>query len=375
LNTRYDVIIVGGGVNGCAAAYYLSRQGKKVLLLEKESLAGKASSAAAGMLGAQVEVTDEGPLFAMAKESRAMFPSLQFELKEHSGIDIELLQEGMLKIARTDEEVSHLKRTIQYQKTLGERAEWLNTEEVLGRESSLSKSILGAMDIPMDGHVNPEKLTLAFAGAAVQFGADIKEYVEVDSFKKKRQTITGVETSEGTFSGGHVVVAAGAWSKRLLAKCEMDISAYPVKGECFSVLCDKPIITSTIFTESCYLVPKKGNRLVVGATMVPHTFSEKVSAGGLSSLMREAQTVLPDIKYATFERAWAGIRPQTGDGLPYLGKHPDYQNLIIAAGHFRNGILLSPITGSLVAKLVLNEHLPPYFEAFSLNRLKDSVKR
>ncbi|WP_404461509.1 glycine oxidase ThiO [Sutcliffiella horikoshii] len=370
----YDVIIIGGGVNGCSIAYYLAGEGRSVLLLEREKLAGKASSAAAGMLGAQVEVSDEGALFDIAKESRAMFPSLQYELKEHSGIDIELVQKGMLKLAMNEEEERHLKSTIAFQQKLGERAEWLAPEQVAAREGQLSDALLGAMDIPMDGHVNPERLTHAFAKSAVNLGAEVKEYVEVYSLLMDGSTVKGVETSNGTFHGGNVVVAAGAWSKRLLGECGVTVSAYPVKGECFSVITERPLLASTIFTESCYIVPKSGNRLVIGATMIPDTFSENVTVGGLFQLMEEAARVLPALKSATFEKAWSGIRPQTGDGLPYLGQHPKYKNLVIATGHYRNGILLSPITGKLVTKMIQGEPLPVYMEAFKLDRVKEYAR-
>ena len=374
MNKSYDVIIIGGGVNGCSIAYYLAGEGRSVLLLEREKLAGKASSAAAGMLGAQVEVREEGALFDIAKESRAMFPSLQYELKEHSGIDIELVQKGMLKLAMNEEEERHLKSMIAFQQKLGERAEWLAPEQVAAREGKLSDALLGAMDIPMDGHVNPERLTHAFAKSAVTLGAEVKEYVEVYKLITDGSTVKGVETSNGTFHGENVVVAAGAWSKRLLGECGVTVPAYPVKGECFSVITERPLLASTIFTESCYIVPKSGNRLVIGATMIPDTFSESVTVGGLFQLMEEAARVLPALKSATFERSWSGIRPQTGDGLPYLGQHPTYKNLVIASGHYRNGILLSPITGKLVTKMIHGEPLPVYMEAFKLDRLKEYAR-
>jgi glycine oxidase len=374
MNKSYDAIIIGGGVNGCSIAYYLARDGKRVLLLEREKLGGKASSAAAGMLGAQVEMTEEGPLFDIAKESRAMFPSLQYELKEHSGIDIELVQKGMLKLARNEEEARHLRSMIAFQQKLGERAEWLDTEQVVEREEQLSQVLLGAMNIPMDGHVHPERLTQAFAKSAVNLGAEVKEYVEVYSLIMDGGTVRGVETNNGIFHGENIVVAAGAWSKRLLKECGVRVPAYPVKGECFSVVTDRPLLTSTIFSESCYLVPKSGNRLVIGATMIPDTFSENVTVGGLFQLMEEAAGVLPALKSATFERSWSGIRPQTGDGLPYLGQHPKFKNLIIATGHYRNGILLSPITGKLVAKMMKDAPLPAYMEAFKIDRLKEYAR-
>ena len=373
MNNKYDIIIIGGGINGCAAAFYLSKQGKKVLLLEKDRIGSKASNAAAGMLGAQVELTEPGPLFELARTSRSKFPSLQKELKEMSGIDIELVQKGMLKVARTDDEVTHLKQVIKAQQGLGEETSWLTKEELLEKEKSLSNNLLGAMNIPKDGHVNPIQLTAAFCKSATVLGAEVREYVEVYDFNKEGSKITSVVTNEGEFYAEHVIVSTGAWSKRLLSQSGLKIDAYPVKGECISVIADKPIISSTIFSTGCYIVPKSGNRLIIGATMIPHTFSEKVSVGGIFSLMEKVTALIPDIAQTTFEKSWAGIRPQTGDELPYLGAHPTYSNMIIATGHYRNGILLAPITGETIAKTILGEQLPNYMEAFSLNRLIGST--
>ncbi|WP_096155291.1 glycine oxidase ThiO [Bacillus sp. FJAT-45066] len=369
MNKKYDIIIIGGGVNGCAAAFNLSKLGYKVLLLEKDQIGSKASNAAAGMLGAQVELTEAGPLFELARSSRSKFPALQEELKEFSGIDIELVQKGMLKVARTDKEVVHLKQIIEDQRNLGEETSWLTKEEVLDKEKSLSDNVLGAMTIPNDGHVNPIHLTAAFCKSAIALGADVKEYVEAYEFHREGSKITGVVTNDGEFNSEHVIVTTGAWSKRLLEQSGLTINAHPVKGECISVLADKPIISSTIFATGCYVVPKSGNRLIIGATMIPNTFSEKVSVGGMLSLMEKATSLIPDIAKATFEKSWAGIRPQTGDELPFLGLHPQFSNMIIATGHYRNGILLAPITGETIANIVKGHELPKYMEAFKLNRL------
>ncbi|CAG9622587.1 glycine oxidase ThiO [Sutcliffiella rhizosphaerae] len=368
MNQHYDVIVIGGGVIGCAAAYYLSQKGQKVLLLDKGKVGGKASRAAAGMLGAQVEVTEGGPLFEMAKESRAMFPSLQYELKEHSGIDIELFQKGMLKLAMTEAEAVQIKKSITFQQKLGERAGWLSKNEVLQSEPYLSDSFVGAMSIPSDGHVNPEKLTQAFFHSAVHFGTVTKEFVEIYGFHKNSDRISGVLTNEGDFFGDQIVLAAGAWSEQLVKNCEIALPTLPVKGECLSVVTNEKLLSSTIFSERCYLVPKSGNRIVIGATMIPNTFSENVTVGGISSLMMEAMKILPTIKDSTFEKVWSGIRPQTKDGLPYLGKHPNFANLVVATGHYRNGILLSPLTGKLIANIVLGQAVPTYLKAFSLER-------
>ncbi|WP_371069490.1 glycine oxidase ThiO [Sediminibacillus sp. JSM 1682029] len=365
---KYDCIVIGGGVNGGSVAYNLAKRGKKVLLLEKDRLASKASGAAAGMLAAQAELEEDGPLFHLAKKSRSMFPALAKEIKKLTGMDIELVNKGMYKVALTDEEENRFKHVIELQNRTGEQAKWISREEVRRREPALSSAIRGAMYIEKDGQVAAPQITLGFLKAAAVLGVEIREFTEVFAFLFDNGKIAGVRTSGGSFESDKVILTGGAWSESLLPDSEIPFNTYPVKGECFSVVAHRPLLTGTIFSHSCYLVPKKGGRLLVGATVRPNTFDQTVTVGGISYLMEQAKKLVPEIIHAEWEKAWAGIRPQTSDGLPYLGEHPAYEGLYVATGHFRNGILLSPITGELIAGLVDREPLSADLRAFRIDR-------
>ncbi|SNT20335.1 glycine oxidase [Bacillus sp. OK838] len=367
MNSIYDAIIVGGGVIGGSIAFQLAKRGKKVLLLEKDRLASKASSAAAGMLGAQAELDADNPLFTLASRSRGMFPALSKELKDISGIDIELVNKGMFKVALTDDQVAELKKMTKVQQDAGLEAEWLSTAEIRKTEPLLSDEIKGGMFIPGDGQVSATSLSLAFTKSAAALGVDIKEFVHVFDLRTENGYVKGVSTNIGEFSSENVIVASGAWSAFLLEKSGINLDTYPIKGECFSVLTDRPLLEKTIFSHGCYLVPKVGGRIIVGATVKANTFDQKVSMEGISTLIEKATQLLPAIKETEWEKTWAGIRPQTGDGLPYFGEHPAYKGLFIATGHFRNGILLSPITGVLIADIVEGKTNPEW-SAFRLER-------
>lgn len=367
MNSIYDAIIVGGGVIGGSIAFQLAKRGKKVLLLEKDRLASKASGAAAGMLGAQAELDADNPLFTLASRSRGMFPALSKELKDISGIDIELVNKGMFKVALTDDQVAELKKMIKVQQDAGLEAEWLSTAEIRKTEPLLSDEIKGGMFIPGDGQVSATSLSLAFTKSAAALGVDIKEFVHVFDLRTENGYVKGVSTNIGEFSSENVIVASGAWSAFLLEKSGINLDTYPIKGECFSVLTDRPLLEKTIFSHGCYLVPKVGGRIIVGATVKANTFDQKVSMEGISTLIEKATQLLPAIKETEWEKTWAGIRPQTGDGLPYFGEHPAYKGLFIATGHFRNGILLSPITGVLIADIVEGKTNPEW-SAFRLER-------
>ncbi len=375
MGNSFDVAIIGGGINGSAIAYQLSKMGRKVIIIEKDQLACQASSAAAGMLAAQAEIEQDGPLFQLALKSQAMFSSLSSELFEYTGIDIEHVHKGMLKIAETEEMALKVKQQVTFQRKWDPTISWLDAKEIREMETSLSPSVFGGMYLPNDGHVQPEKLTQAFAKAAVNFGAEIRENTEVLSFIYEKGQITGIKTTNGVIHCEQVVVATGAWAAKLMRESGLDLRVYPVKGECFSIRTEKPLINTTIFSDKrCYLVPKRNGEIYIGATMIENTFDKKVTPGGIATIIERATQLVPQIKEAAWERVWSGIRPQTGDGLPYIGEHPRLKGLFVAAGHFRNGILLSPITGKLVADLLAGRQLDEgLLSAFHLERHKVTV--
>ncbi len=375
VKNTYDVAIVGGGINGASIAYQLSKLGRKVIIIEKGELACQSSSAAAGMLAAQAELEQDGPLFQLALKSQAMFSSLSEELFEATGIDIELTYNGMLKIAETEEIAEEVKKQVIYQRKWDPAIKWLDANEIRELEPALSLNVAGGMYLPNDGNVQPTKLSKAFAKAALDFGAEIREYTEVLSFLFEKGQVTGVKTTHGIIHCGQVVVAAGAWAAELMRGSGLNLSMYPVKGECFSIKTEKPIINTTIFSDKrCYFVPKRNGEIYIGATMVEHSFDATVTPGGIAELTARAVHIIPSISNAAVMRVWSGIRPQTGDGLPYIGEHPNWKGLFIAAGHFRNGILLSPITGILTAKLMEGKlNKDPFLSAFRLDRHKEMI--
>ncbi|WP_087974282.1 glycine oxidase ThiO [Oceanobacillus rekensis] len=365
MKKHYDVIIVGGGVIGSSIAFHLSKRNYRVLVVEKGALAQKASRAAAGMLGAQNEIGEDSPLLSFARKSRAMFPALAEELQFLSNINIELIQSGIIKVAQSEEEVAHLRAIAAFQEKIGEKVEWLTTKQVKEKEPELSEAVQGGLYMPNDGQVSAPLLSKALAQSAAALGTDFLEYTEVQELIQDNNRISGVRTGTDSFFASNVIVAGGAWSKDIINKTGISLETYPVKGECFSVQTHERMITSSIFSSGGYIVPKSGGRLIIGATEKPHTFDESVQLDGLYQLMAQALNIIPALKNAKWEKAWAGIRPQTGDGLPYLGEHPHVKGLFVATGHYRNGILLAPVTGLLMADMIDGKavHHP-----FSINR-------
>lgn len=367
-----DVIIIGGGVIGCSIAYHLAKKGADVVVLERDHIGAHASSAAAGMLGAQVEMAFPGPMIELCLRSRAMFPELGRDLYQWSGLDIELNTAGLLRVAWDRTEAEQLRDRARWQRELGGRAEWWETRSVREDEPEVGTGISGALFLPDDAQVSAPRLTLAFARAAQALGARLMEGCEVTGFLTEGDRVTGVETANGVFRAGTVVLAAGAWSGVMARRLGLHLPVFPVKGESLALRPNRQLLQKTLFAHGCYLVPKADGRIVVGATEREHDFSAGVSLGAIHQLAEEAVRLIPSLAQADLFTYWSSVRPGSGDGLPLMGPLAAVRGLYVASGHFRNGILLSPITGALMAELIAGRAVPE-LAPFSPNRLLESA--
>ncbi len=365
---KCDVFIIGGGVIGCAIAYRLAQRGKKVVLAERDTIGAHASSAAAGMLGAQVEFAEPGSLVELSLKSRQLFPALSRELYEKTGVDIQLNTSGILRVTYTEKEKAKLLAQAEWQSSMGEAVEWLETDQIRALEPAVTSEILGGLSIPHDYQVSSPHLTKAFAQAAALEGAELIEHCEVEEIVREQEHIIGVKTSRGVFPCDDIVLAAGAWSGVLARRFGIDLPVEPIKGECFSVIAHKLPIKRTIFSHGCYVVPKSGGRMIIGASVKEAGFDKRLTLDGIQKLTERAVRLIPELKNYEMETMWASLRPQTQNMLPFLGRHSTYKNLVLATGHYRNGILLSPITGEIVSQLIMGEPLAHPIESFHGSR-------
>lgn len=379
MKKTFDAAIIGGGIIGCSIAYQLARRGKSVVVIEQDTAGAQASGASGGMLGAQVEMEGPGPMAELALKSRRLFPSLISDLQAETGIDIEWNQTGMLKVALNEKQREHLQHVAKWQREVGEKADWLEPEEVRKLEPALSPDIAGAVSVPDDTQLSAPRLTAAFAAAAALYGAVFAEKCRVHSFIHDANRITGIKLdrpidplhpNSDEILAEDVVLAAGAWSGQLAAQLGISLPVRPVKGECLFVHAIPAPVKKTIFTHGCYLVPKAGGKLLVGSTMKEQGFDDRVTVDGLRHLTERAMRIIPAFANLPVEKIWAGLRPATPDGHPYIGKAEN--GLLIATGHLRNGILLSPITGKIIADLACGKEpevdLAPFSPLRAANR-------
>ncbi|GEK34344.1 glycine oxidase ThiO [Kurthia sibirica] len=343
----YDVVIVGGGVIGSSIAYHLAQQNLRIALIDKGEIGREASAAAAGLLGVQAEWTSDDPFFEIAQRSRKLFPQLAETIRHMTGIDIGYEQKGIYRVAFNEAEMANIITIKEWQSAYGERFDMLNTRQLLQREKQLNTSLIGGVFCQDDGHVLAPKLTQGLALAASYLQVEIIEYCEVLSILKKERQVTAIHTTLGNIETSHVVIASGAFSNQLLRDFKIDV--FPVKGEVIQLYSNEPMITAPIFNERFYIAPKRGGHYILGSTMLENDYSKDVTAGGIQQILQHAFALIPRLEKATFKNHWSGLRPHCTNNQPFIDEHPSIKGLYAAIGHYRNGILLSAVTGELIA--------------------------
>ena len=363
-----DVIVVGAGVVGCSVAYHLAQKGvKRVLVLDRGAVGGEASGAAAGMLAPQCEAAGPGPFLDFCLAARQHYEGLAPELKDLTRIDIEYLRWGILYLL--DEEGDEAAEgRYRWQKELGLDVERLTADEVGKLEPGLTKEIAGALFFPGDHHVNNSELTRALAEAARGLEVQIIEGSPVTGFVYEADRVAGVQTPQEIYLAARVVLCTGAWSGQLGTPLGRRIPVEPARGQMLCAEMAELPLRHPVWGKGGYLVPRLNGGLIVGSTVEYVGFEKTVTLDGIQHLSELTLTLLPGLAQQPFSRAWAGLRPHCKDGLPLIGPLEGLDGLSIATGHFRNGILLGPLTGRLVAEMILNEPLSFSLDAFSPRR-------
>jgi len=362
-HTAPDYLILGGGVIGLSLAYYLGRQGASVTVLDAGE-PGQASSAAAGMLAPLAEASVPGPFLDLALDSLHRYPAFVAALREDSGDDPHLHGPGMLRVARTDAEEAALCRALSWQPSLGLPLYRLTGTEARRLEPSLGRNVQAAVLSPMERHIEPRLLLAALVAACRRHNVEILSDQPVTSLETAGSCAHAVVSGPAQHAFGTLVLAAGAWSRTLGQWLRFDIPVTPLRGQIFALGPQSPApISHTIYTHGAYLVPRADGRIVAGATEEWAGFAAHTDDAAIAGLRAEASALVPALADWPLHSAWAGLRPVSADGLPLLGRLPGWDNVHVATGHGRNGILLTPITGALMADHLLHDApLPAAFD-------------
>lgn len=353
----FDAAIVGGGVIGCALAWRLGQAGMRVVVIERGDVGREASWAAGGMLAPLAEANQADAFFELAVASRAMYAEFARELRQVTGIDIEYRTEGTLYVALTDEDEIELERRWQWQQAAGLNVKKLNADGVRRLEPALNPKLRWALKFPDDHQVNNRPLLAALEKAAREVGVEFWTATEATALEITNAQISGVETSKRNVATSTVIIAAGSWSSLLQAtndEAVVNFSMEPVRGQMIALEMPAPALEHVIYSGNGYLVPRLNGTIIAGSTTEKMGYDKRVTAEGVASIIRHAIEIAPDLSRQAIVETWAGLRPHTSDDWPILGKDLRIGGLVYATGHYRNGILLTPITAQIISELVLH---------------------
>ena len=348
-----DVIVVGGGLVGAACARGLAERHVNVRILDSGAEVGMASAAAAGMLAPLADTAPEDPLLSLSVRSRDLYRELAPDLKEQTGIDIGLWNEGILQVALTPQESAHLTDEIAWQRQMGFNLDWLSQDDLRERYPGLSPQVLGAKLAREDGALDPILLLKSLLASATRNGAELRRGVRVTDVLIENQKVVGVRTENETLYTRAVVLAAGAWSGHI-GGLPRPLSVEPIRGQLVAVDWPRDEPHAIVYGASGYIVHRDDEALV-GTTIEHAGFDASVTDEGLARVTKTMQSIYPSLQDATVKRSWAGLRPGSPDGQPIVGHDADVEGLWYATGHGRNGVLLAAMTGEIITGLFLND--------------------
>jgi len=363
----YDAVVVGGGAIGLCCAWRVAQRGARVVVLDRGDPPAGATRVAAGMLAPVGELAfGEPELSRMTLAAAELYPEFVAELEAATGMSTGYSRRGALHLALDRDEAAELRRIHDLQHSLGLEAEWLPPRRCRELEPGLTPSFLGGVHAPEEAAVEPRRLSAALLAALEAEGVDVRAGTEAKAPLLRGERIEGVRTDRGEeLRTGAVVLATGAWSGTAGWLPEHARPAVrPVKGQILELRSQEgqPPCERILASERVYLVPREDGRLIVGATTEEQGFDATVTAGGVHELLREAYRLLPDVAEMELTEAMAGLRPGTPDNLPLVGPGA-LDGLVLATGHYRNGILLAALAGEEIAGLLAGEPTKHRFSA------------
>jgi glycine oxidase len=364
-----EVIVIGGGVIGLTAAYFLAREGVRVEVVDKGDLGQEASWAGAGILTPGNPERCHTPFDRLRAHSVALFPGLSAELKELTGVDNGYLRSGGLEFP-VEGDPDPLPEW---------RGEGIAFEEVRGIDlRRLEPAVAAGYDrayfLPDMAQLRNPRHVKALLAACRLRGVRLRPGCPATGFERRGTRVAAVRTGAGDLAAGRFLLTSGAWTDALLEPLGWRPGIRPVRGQIALLNAGSPLLRRIVLHGKRYLVPRPEGRVLAGSTEEDAGFDKRTTAAAVGDLLALAVRLVPALADAAVERCWAGLRPGSPDGLPFIGPVPGCENVVVAAGHFRAGIQLSPATGVAVKELLLGQPLTVPLEAFRLDRSVGKMK-
>ncbi len=366
-----EVLIVGAGVIGLAIARELHLRGMKaVTVLDRGKAGGESSFAAAGMLAVQAETDTTGDFFDLCRASRDAYPDFAAELQSETGVDIELDRSGTLYLAFGDSDVRELRHRADWQKRAGLNVERLSARETRRIEPFVSPDVRESLLFPDDWQVENRRLLTALQTYAARNGLKVLEETECNRLLVKNGRVIGAETPDGKIYSQQTIIAAGAWTSLIGAEGIELPEVRPVRGQIVGFHTAKRLFNHVIYSPRGYIVPRADGRIIAGATVEDAGFDKEVTAAGVELVSGNAFEISPALSGLPIVEKFAGLRPKAADGLPVIGCISCVENLIVSTAHYRNGILLAPLTARLTADLATGDAVPELLRGFGPGRFE-----
>ena len=345
------IAVVGAGIIGCAVAHELASRGAHVTVFERRGVARGASWASAGVLAPWIEAHEQGPMLDMCARSLSLYDAFVERVWHDGGTAFDYARAGTLEAAFTGAQASALRRTAASLAGAGVGAAWLDAHEARELEPALGDGVAGALRIDAHGFVEMPALVDALSVAARMRGASFHTPADVTKIEPAPGRAVRLHASGTAHTFDHIVIAAGSWANRLKAGGP---AVTPIKGQLVRLKFDAPPATRVLWSEGCYMVCWRDGTVLVGATVEDAGFDERPTVAAVTSLLDAAALLMPWTRDAAFVDVRAGLRPSPSEGgLPFIGASPSIANVTLATGHFRNGVLLAPLTAQLTATQVL----------------------
>lgn len=376
-----EVVIVGGGVIGLTIARALALRGiRDICLLEKGNIGSEASFAAAGMLAPQVEADSDDDFFRLACESRDLYPSFAAALHAETEIDVELDTTGTLYVALSETDEEECEHRYSWQSRAGFQVERLTAEDARKLEPCINPAIRSALLFPNDIQVENRRLICSLVESVKNHGVRIITGTYADEIIVEKNRTAGVRTPNGLIGCSRIVVAAGCWTSQIrIATIKGHTPApivpqiEPIRGQMVCLEAKPQLTRHVIYSPRGYIVPRRDGRLLAGSTSEPVGFAKNATAGGINSILGQAMQISPAVSDLPISDSWAGLRPKAADGLPVLGPCGEIEGLFYATGHYRNGILLAPVTGALIASAIVDNNVSKALYSFSPDRFNQTA--
>lgn len=366
-----DIVVVGAGIIGCAVAYELARRGASVQIVDDRPAGMGATQASAGVLAPYIEAREGHPLLELTVRSLDLFEAFITRVSAEGRETLIYRRSGTLDVAVDDDGFRKLEQAASALSRRGVEARLLDARSARAEEPHLSEAVVGGLLVPVHGYVSATELTRTLAAAARRHGAQLIEQGRVRRISRAGADLM-VETDRGSLTGNGVVLAAGSWSGKIAVEGVVaQLPVRPVRGQLLHLAWGGTTLRRVIWSERCYLVPWADGTLLVGATVEEAGFDEGTTTVAVRDLIEAAAEIVPHAWTAGLVAAKAGLRPGTPDDLPVIGFSSVVPNFMYATGHYRNGVLLAPLTAQLVADAMLENRIDPLLAATSPQRFGD----